>query len=190
MSAVGRIYITAGGFVYAQRLVIAEIGIDRAELLCIDAVDRLAALALIAQSPGCIEVVIARQDQDLHAGLLDPFQLARQLLMAQPLAVKAQISAEDQQLRALVDHLFDESLRDRFDVQHQFAVTVVHDLLKQRAVIRQRRGQIVQIGGDGNRQLPALPAVCLPRDGAARQQQHRCQQQRDDFLHLSSPLGV
>ena len=63
--------------------------------------------------------------------------------MALARAVEGQVAGENQRVRLLGDHLSDKRLDQRVAVRHRLAVALLDQIGEERAVVRQRRGDIV-----------------------------------------------
>ena len=109
--------------------------------------------------------------------------------MALLLAVEADVAGEDQCVRFLRLYLFEKSVRDLVAKLGHLAVPGLHDAPEERAVVGQRRGEIMQVRRDDNApgaRLPCRFRLLFGRAGAARQQEERGEQQaREDS---SSPF--
>ena len=180
-------YIAQRGVIPGQRLVIAEVPVEFGKLFRRDALCRPVSLFHELRRHGVLQVVVARNDQDGNAGLLDPLELFCQPLMTQGLAVEGQVPGEDQRVRCLPDHLPDERLQKLFGVVCHFPICVLNDLLKVSPSVCQLRCQVVQIRGDQercrrNRQKRvcgdgrSLRRLRMPK-GKQTRQKRRCQEQ-------------
>ena len=115
--------------------------------------------------------MIAGDDEHRNPRCFNRLELGGQRFVALPRAVERQIAGENQRLRMAVDDLRNKRIHQFFAVHHGLAVGVFDKFGEIRAVVGQRRGDIVHI-----RRRPNLGGGFAK---AARGKQNQAQEQQD-----------
>ena len=101
------------------------------------------AVALKARGAAAVQIVVAGEDKHGNARVADARKPKGKRLVALARAVEGQVAGENQRVRLLGDHLSDKRFDQRVAVRHRLAVAPLDQIGEERAVIRQRRGDIV-----------------------------------------------
>lgn len=101
------------------------------------------AVALKARGAAAVQIVVAGKDKHGNTRVADARKPKGKRFVALARAVEGQVAGENQRVRLLGDHLSDKRLDQRVAVRHRLAVALLDQIGEERAVVRQRRGDIV-----------------------------------------------
>ena len=143
--------IAEGMRVLAQRLVIAEGGIDPAKVGGGDVLGRSDLIALEAGGVGAVQIVVAREDEDGDALRFERGALGGERLVALALAVEGEVAGEDQRRGMLNYGAVKERVGDLPDALHILPVGVRDDAEERLPAVGEARREKVRVRGDQNR---------------------------------------